>query len=116
MLISAGRLERDSACLDLPELVDGAVQVHPPARHFQAGLINEPAVTATVAARAGGVDQQRRQGLDPAVDADMADLDSPLRQQLLDVAVRQPVTQLAPDGEDDDVGRETVTGEDGPVR
>jgi hypothetical protein len=44
-----------------------------------------------VAARPGSVDQQRREPLHPAVDADLVDLDAALGQQLLNVAIGQAV-------------------------
>jgi hypothetical protein len=50
-----------------------------------------------VSARAGGLDDQRSEVLDPAVPRDMVDLDSTLRQQFLEIAVRQPEPQIPPD-------------------
>ena len=49
--------------------------------------------------------------LDPPVDRDVVDLDPALAEKLLDVAIRQPVTQMPAHGEDDDLRREPEPGE-----
>ena len=61
-------------------------------------------------ARTGGVDEQWREALDPAVDADVVDLDAPLGQQLLDIAVRQAISEIPADRQHDHLGRETKAG------
>jgi hypothetical protein len=58
-----------------------------------------------------GLDQQGREPLHPAVDADVIDLDAPLGEQLLDVAVGQAEAQLPADRDDDDIGWEPEAGE-----
>ena len=45
------------------------------------------------------------------VDRDVVDLDPALAEKLLDVAIRQPVTQIPAHGEDDDLRREPEPGE-----
>jgi hypothetical protein len=75
---------------DLAELVDRAVDVAPPTGDLHVGLVHEPAIPDQVAAGPGGVGQQRREPLDPAVDGDVVDLDPALGEQLLDVAIGQP--------------------------
>ncbi len=50
---------------DLPVLVDGAVHIPPGAGHLHVGLINEPPVPDSVAARPSRVDDQRREPLHP---------------------------------------------------
>jgi len=57
-----------------------------------------------VAAWLGSVGEQRREPLDPPVDADMVDLDAALGEQFLNVAVRQGEAQIPADRDDDDVG------------
>jgi hypothetical protein len=42
-----------------------------------------------VAAGTGGLGQQRRESLDPAVDRDVTHVDAAFGEQLLDVAIRQ---------------------------
>jgi hypothetical protein len=59
-----------------------------------------------VAARAGSISEERRESLDPPVDGDVVDPDPTLAEELLHVAVRQPVPQIQPHGEDDNLGRE----------
>ena len=53
---------------DLAELVDRTVDVAPPTGDLCLSLIGLPAVADGVAAGPGGVGQQRREPLDPAVD------------------------------------------------
>jgi hypothetical protein len=48
---------------DLPELVDTAVQVPPPAGDLHIGLVHQPAVTDGVPARPGGLSEQWREPL-----------------------------------------------------
>jgi hypothetical protein len=62
----------------------------------------------------GGLDQQRREPLHPAVDRDVADLDTPFGEQLLDVTVGQPEAQVPADRQNDHVGWEAEAGEGGP--
>ena len=45
-------------------------------------------------ARTGGVDDQRRKPLDPPAQGDMVDLDTSLRQELLEVSVRQSIPEV----------------------
>src|SRR5438270_4308924 len=76
---------------DLAVLVDGSVDVAPPAGDLDVGFVDIPAVADRVAARSGRVDQQRGEALHPPEHGDVIDLDSTLGQQFLDVAVRQAV-------------------------
>ena len=75
---------------DLPELVDRAVHVAPPAGDLHIGLVHLPAVTDGVAAGPGSLGQQRREPLDPPVDRDVVDLDPALGKELFDIAVGEP--------------------------
>lgn len=79
---------------DLPELVDGSVEVDPLAADLEVGLIHEPPIARGVPAGSCRVDQQRREPLHPPDDRDMIHLDTALNEQLLHVAVRQPVPQV----------------------
>jgi hypothetical protein len=36
----------------------------------------------------------------------VVDLDPTLTEQLLDIAIREPISEIPPQGEDDDLGRE----------
>ena len=74
---------------DLAELIDGPVEVLPDPDNLQVGLVHEPAVTGGMPARAGGVDELAGEPLHPPVERHMVDLDAPLGQQLLEVAIRQ---------------------------
>jgi hypothetical protein len=99
---------------DLPELIDRPVDVAPPAGDLHVGLIREPAVPSPVAARSGGLGQQRHKPLHPPVDADVVHLDAAPGQQLLDVAVGQAEPQVPAHRDDDHVGWEAEPGEGGP--
>jgi hypothetical protein len=99
---------------DLPELVDGAVQVPPPAGDLHIRLVHLPAVTDGVPARPGGIGEQGREPLDPPVDGDMVDLNAPFGEQFLDVAVGQAEAQIPANREHDDIGWEAEAGEGRP--
>jgi hypothetical protein len=91
---------------DVAVLVDGSVHVAPPARDLDVGLIHEPAVADRVSARTGRIREQRREALHPPEHADVIDLDTTLSQQLLEIAIRQPVAQVPTHREDNDLRRE----------
>src|SRR6266545_4087013 len=59
----------------------------------------------------GGLGQQRREPLDPAVDGDVIDVDAAFGEQLLDVAVRQREAQVPADRQHDHVGGKAKAGE-----
>jgi hypothetical protein len=65
-------LRGDEHVDDLAELVDGAVHVPPLAGDLHVGLVDPPTVPDRVTAGPGGVGQQRRESLHPAVDADVS--------------------------------------------
>jgi len=75
-------------------LVDRPVQVGPPPGDLDVGLLDEPPVTGGAPRRASGVDELLGEGLSPPIVSDVVDLDAPLSQQLLDIAVGQPIAQL----------------------
>jgi hypothetical protein len=72
---------------DLAELVDGPVDIPPPASDLHIGLVDLPAIADAVAAGPGGLGQQRREPLDPAVDGDVVDLDPAFGEEFFEVAV-----------------------------
>jgi hypothetical protein len=98
-----------------PNLSAAPVQGQPSDRDFEVGLVDEPAVTAAVTGGTGGVDEKRREALHPSVHADMIDVDAPFGQQLLEVAVGQPVAQVPPDRQHDHLWREPVPREGRPI-
>jgi hypothetical protein len=95
---------------DLAELVDRPIDVAPGAAHLHVGLVHEPAVPDRVAARSGGVEEQRREALHRPVDRDVVDIDTSLGEQLLDVPVGEPVAQVPAHREPDHVRREPEPG------
>jgi hypothetical protein len=87
-------------------LIDRPVQGGPAARDLEIGLIDKPAVAARVAGRSGGVDELRGECLHPPVYRHVIHLDAALGQQLLDVAVGQPVAQIPAHRDSDDFSRD----------
>jgi hypothetical protein len=75
------------------------------------GLVDLPAVPDAMPTGSGGLGQQRREPLGPAVDGDVIDLDAAFGEQLLDVAVRQREAQGPADRQHDHVGREAEAGQ-----
>jgi hypothetical protein len=75
-------------------LVDRAIQVGPPANDLDVGLVHEPPITESVPRRSREVDELRRERLYPPVHSDMVDGDATLGQQLLDIAVGQPIAEV----------------------
>ena len=65
-------------------------------------------------AGAGGLGQQRRESLYPAVDGDVVSLDTTLGEEFLDVAVGQSEAQVPADRQDNHVGWEAEAGEGRP--
>jgi len=55
--------------------------------------------------RTGRLDQQRREALHPPKHTDVIDLDPSFDQELFHVAIRQPITQIPTNREDDHLGR-----------
>jgi hypothetical protein len=88
-----------------------AVDIAPPSGDLHVGFVDLPAITDGVAAGPGGLGQQRREALDPAVDRDVVDLDAAFGQQLLDVAVGQREAQVPAHGQHDHISWEAEAGE-----
>lgn len=97
---------RDVDVDDLAALIDRPIHVTPPAGDLHAGLIHEPTVPDRMAARPSRVDKQRSEALHPPVQGDVIDLDPTLPQELLNVAIRQPESQIPTDREDNDLRRD----------
>ena len=89
-MVCASASWRDIHLDDLPELIDGAVNLTPPSADLHVGFVHVPAIANGVAAGPGGVDKERREVLYPPVHRDVMDLDSTLDQKFLNVAIREP--------------------------
>jgi transglutaminase-like putative cysteine protease len=74
------------------------------------GVVELDSISSWMSAR-GCLEDQRREPLYPAVDDDVIDLDATLDQQFFDIAVRQAIAQVPPDGEHDHVRREPEANE-----
>jgi hypothetical protein len=101
---------------DLPELVDGPVDVPPVASDLHVGLVDLPAIADAVAAGPGGVGQQRREPLHPSIDRHVVDLDAALGEEFFEVAVGQAEAQVPADREHNHLGWEAEAGEGGVRR
>jgi hypothetical protein len=97
---------RDEHVDDLAELVDGPVDVAPLPSNLGVGLVDLPAVPDGVPAGPGGVGQQRREALNPALDGGVVDLNPAFGGQYLDMAIRQREAQAPADRQHDDLRRE----------
>jgi hypothetical protein len=75
-------------------LIDRAVEVGPAAADFHIRLVDEPPIPARVPGGTRCVDEFRSEGLYLAIDRDVVNLDAALAEQLLDIAVGQPVPQV----------------------
>ena len=64
-----------------------------------------------MAARPGGLSEQRREPLHPPVDGDVVNLDAAFGEQLLDIAVGEAKAQVPADRQHDHIRREAETGE-----
>jgi hypothetical protein len=100
---------------DLAELVDRTVDVAPLPGDLDVGVVDLPTISHQVAAGSGNLGQQRREPHHPPVDRDVIDLDAPLGEQFLDVAVGQAKAQVPADRQDDDVRREPEACEGGQL-
>jgi hypothetical protein len=96
---------------DLPVLINGPVDVSPGAGNPDVGLVDELVTTHTMAARPGRVDEQRREPLDPSKQRHMVDLDTSLREQLLEIPVGKSVAQGSAHGDQNDLRRKPEPGE-----
>ena len=86
---------RDVDIEDLAVLIDRPVDVPPAARNLHVRLVHEPAVTATMTTRPGGVDQEGSEALHPPEQRYVVDLDASLGEEFLHVAVRQAWSSAA---------------------
>jgi hypothetical protein len=96
---------------DLPELVDGPVQIHPPSGDLGVGLVDEPTIAYDVPAGPCRVDQQWGEPLHPPIHRDMINLDPTFAQQLLNISIRQAITQIPMDRQHDHLWREAEPSE-----
>jgi hypothetical protein len=85
---------RDEHADNLTVLIDRAVQVDSAAADPDVRLVHEPPVPDGVPGRTRCVDELRSEGLYPAIDRDVINLDAALAEQLFDIAVGQAVAQV----------------------
>jgi len=70
-----------------------------------------PAIPDNVLSSPSGLDELRREPLDPPVHRDVIDFDAAFGEELFDVSVRQAESQVPADRQGDDLRREAVSGE-----
>ena len=97
---------RDEHVDDLTVLINCSVHIPPRTGDLHVRLVHEPTVTDRMAAWSGRVREKWGETLHPPVDRDVIDLDATFTEQFFDVAVGEPVPQVPPYGEDDDLRRE----------
>jgi hypothetical protein len=90
-------------------LINGPEHVAPLAGDLHVGLVDIPTVADRAPTGHGRIREEWREALDPPVDGDVVDVDPTLTEQLLDIAIGQPIPQVPAHGEDDDLGREPET-------
>ncbi len=101
----AARIRRFAVCSALS--VDGPVQIHPPPGDLGVGLVRVPAITGRMSTRSCCVNQQRREVLLPAEDADVVvDVHSAFGQQLFHIAIAESVTEIPAHCQHDHLPRE----------
>ena len=94
----------------------GANSVPPPLpSDLHVSLVDEPTTTDRAAARSSGVDQHRGEALHPSIDRHVIDLDTALGQELLHIAVGQPVSQVPTHRQQDHLRREPAANKRGAV-
>jgi len=106
-------LRRHQNVDDLAVLVDRPVQVDPSSRDLDIRLIREPSIPGSVSAGSCRVDQQQGEPLHPSINRDVINGDTTFGQQLLDVAIGQPVPQIPPNRNHDHVRRKPEPPEAG---
>ena len=82
---------RDEDVDDLAVLVERPVHVAPDAGDLDVGLVDEPSVPHHMAAGSRGLDEQRREMLNPPIDGDVVDIDAAFREEFFDVGECQIV-------------------------
>jgi hypothetical protein len=92
------------------------VDIAPAPGHLDIGLIHLPAAADRVLAGSGCLGQQRREAQHSAVDRHMVHLDTPLGEELLDVAIGQSEAQTPANRQHDHIGREAEACEGGARR
>ena len=88
---------------DLPVLINGTEGVSPAITDLEQGLVHPPLVSDRMAVPACGLDEPRREGMDPVVDGARIDAEAPLSQPLRDISVTEPETQVPADSQRDDL-------------
>ena len=84
--------------------------IGPSTGDLDVGLVDEPPVAAGVPGRAGGVDEFRCEGLHPALDRHVVDLNPAFGEQFLHIAVGQAVSQIPAHRDRDDLTRKPIAG------
>ena len=97
---------RDEHVYDLAVFIAGPVHVSPDASDLDVGLVDEPALSHDMAARAGYVYEQQREAFHLPKQGDVIDLDAALREEFVEVAVRQTEAEIPADGQHNHLRRE----------
>src|SRR5262249_32510654 len=82
--------------------IDRPIQVRPPACDPDVGLVDAPGAIGAANLPTNPLIQHRRIALDPAPDRDMIDGHTPLRYDLLQVAIGEGISQVPPNAKEND--------------
>ncbi len=96
---------------DLPVLVDRAIDVPSASSDLQIGLIHAPAMTNEGAMCARRRNEPWGERAHPVVDRTRINADATLSQPLSDLSIAQPIAEIPPNSEGNDVIREAVAAE-----
>jgi hypothetical protein len=100
---------------DLAWLVDGPNQIPPAAGDLGQRHIDPPARADPLSMLLGGLEEQRRERLDPIEEGARVDGDAPLGEPLSDVSLAQALAQVPPHGQGDHLVREALPAERRPA-
>src|SRR5262249_1235877 len=96
---------------DLPVLIDGPIQIRPPATPPDVRLIAPPAAAELTGPMPAGLGEEWAEGVDPGQDRAGRHVDAALGEQLDHIGSGQPEAAVPVDGADDDLARPTIAGE-----
>ena len=87
-------------------MVDGTPQIHVLARDPDDHFVEMPAIARSRTAPSHASSDRRSEFEHPTANALVGEVKAALEKQLFDIAIRQPVPEIPPDREDNDLRRE----------
>ena len=102
---------RDEHVDDLTIFIHSPSHVAPDAGDFDVSLVDEPPHADRVPTRSCRVNQRWREAMHPTEQGDVIDLDAVLREEFLEIAIRQTEPQTPADRQRDRLSREPESRE-----